>query len=439
MRILIVDSWGESALDWALRCQAYGHEVKWYIPSAPRQRFVGKGLVERVADWRDWIRWADLVFLPDNTKHLREIDTWRARGAPVVGPNVAGAAWELDRDAGMKVLSRAGIETPASAEFSDYDKAIAHVKKHPQRFVSKPSGVEGDKSLSYVSKGPGDMIFMLERWKRLNKLKGAFILQDFVPGIEFAVGGWFGPGGFIEGWEENFEEKPFMNDGIGPGTGEQGTTIRFVKKSKLAKQMLEPLVDALEKIRYVGCVDVNCIIDEKGQPWPLEHTMRPGWPSFNITMALLKGDPAAWLVDLLEGRDPHCFELDKVAVGVVMSLPDYPRDYRPIEEIAGVPLYGMTARNIDSVHPCCMMAGEAWGVVDGALVKRDCLAAAGTYVLVATGTGETVRAAKSSAYRVVKALHMPASPQYRTDIADRVRKALPELQKHGYVEGMRWD
>lgn len=438
MKILCVDAYGESALDWLLRCVESGHQVKWFFAESSRNKYIGCGLIERVKDWRPWMLWADLVFVPDNVKYVRELDAWRARGVPILGCNAAGAAWELDRDEGMRVLDRAGVECPASVEFTDYDKAIAYVKKEKRRFVSKPSGVEGDKSLSYVSKGPGDMIGMLERWQKLGKLKGAFILQDFIPGIEFAVGGWFGPGGFIEGWEENFEEKPLMSGGIGPGTGEQGTVIRFVKKSKLAKQMLEPLADELERIGYVGCVDVNCIVDDKGQAWPLEHTMRPGWPSFNITMALLKGDPAAWMVDLLEGRDPHCFDLDKIAVGVVVSLPDYPGDRRPIEEVIDFALYGVTQDNVDNIHPCMMMAGEAWGVMGDKLIKRPCLVSAGTYVLVGTGTGDTVSAAKRAAYKVVKDIHMPGSPQYRDDIGERVRKALPDLQKHGFAEDMAW-
>jgi phosphoribosylamine--glycine ligase len=57
-------------------------------------------------------------------------------------------------------------------------------------------------------------------------------------------------------------------------------------------------------------------------------------------------------------------------------------------------------------------------------------------VLVATGTGDTVRAAAQAAYGVVKKLRMPMSPMYRTDIGRRLSKALPELQKHGYATGM---
>jgi len=412
--------------------------VKWYISPSPRSQYIGKGLVERVADWQEWVRWSDLIFVPDNTKHLRALDFHRDRGARIVGPNVAGAAWELDRDEGMRVLERAGIETPVSHEFSDYDKAIQFVKREGRRFVSKPSGVEGDKSLSYCSKDAADLVYMLERWKSQGKLKSRFILQEFVPGIEFAVGGWFGPGGFIEGWEENWEHKPLMDHDVGPNTGEQGTVQRFVKRSKLAKMLLTPLEDQLEEIGYVGCIDVSAIVDEKGQPWPLEFTMRPGWPAFNIQQALQTGDPAEWMSDLLEGRDPRCFRLDEIAIGVVMSLPDYPYDKRPIDEVVGVPLYGLSDRNMSSVHPCMMQAGKAPCEVNGKVVTTPLLCSAGTYVLVATGTGDTVKAAKDAAYRVVKSLRMPASPMYRSDIGDRLKKALPELQKHGFAEGMRW-
>lgn len=164
--------------------------------------------------------------------------------------------------------------------------------------------------------------------------------------------------------------------------------------------------------------------------------MRPGWPAFNIQQALQTGDPAEWMVDILEGRDPRCFKLGEVAIGVVVSLPDYPYDRRPIDEVVGVPLYGLKNGNLEHVHPCMMMAKEAPVQMNGTVVKRRMLCSAGTYVLVATGTGDTVRSAQKAAYKVVKDLRMPASPMYRSDIGSRLKKALPELQKHGFSEGM---
>ena len=98
-----------------------------------------------------------------------------------------------------------------------------------------------------------------------------------------------------------------MNDDHGPNTGESGTVMRVVKTSKLAKIMLEPLTDLLEKVGYCGDIDVNCIIDEKGQAWPLEFTCRLGWPAFQLQTALVEGDPVQWLLDLAKGKDSQPF------------------------------------------------------------------------------------------------------------------------------------
>jgi len=51
--------------------------------------------------------------------------------------------------------------------------------------------------------------------------------------------------------------------------------------------------------------------------------MRPGWPLFQIQQALHKGDPAEWMLDLLDGKDTLKVSKD-IACGVVVSIPDYP-------------------------------------------------------------------------------------------------------------------
>jgi phosphoribosylamine--glycine ligase len=173
----------------------------------------------------------------------------------------------------METFEAHGIPVPDYREFSNFDQAIAYVKKEDRPFVSKPSG-DADKALSYVAKSPADLVYMLERWKKSSKLKPPFILQEKIDGIEMAVGGWLGPHGFNKGWLENFEFKKLCNGDLGCATGEQGTVLRYVAKSKLAKQVLAPFADTLVDAGYTGYVDVNCIIDESGQPWPLEFTMR---------------------------------------------------------------------------------------------------------------------------------------------------------------------
>ena len=438
MKILVIDTFGECALAWALRCQAAGHKVRWFI--SERKMPVGEGLVEIVKDWREHVAWADLVFTPDNLKYLRELDAWRKRDPkkPIIAPCVEGAAWETDRLLGMKVLRNAGIPILPFREFTDYDKAISYVQREGDAFVSKPCGDETDKALSYVSKSAADLVFMLERWKKLGKLKGSFILQEKVKGCEMGVGGWFGPGGFMDGWEENFEFKKLMPGDIGPNTGEMGTVMRYVRRSKLANKVLKPLGAALERIGYIGCVDVNVIIDEDGTPWPLEFTMRPGWPAFNIQQALTEGDPAEWLVGLNEGKTKAPWVYDQIAVGVVVAIPDFPYSKATKKEVVGFPIYGLDDVDAESIHLCQVMRGEAPYDMDGKIARGPALVSAGDYIMVATGVADTVHNARRKVYNTLGKISMPGSPFWRDDIGERLKEQLPVCQDHGFAEDMTY-
>jgi phosphoribosylamine--glycine ligase len=280
------------------------------------------------------------------------------------------------------------------------------------------------------------MVYMLQRWKRLGKHKAAFILQEFIAGTEMAVGGWFGPGGFSKGWCENFEFKKLMVGDMGPATGEQGTVLRYVRSSLLAKRVLAPLAAQLAAARYVGYIDVNCIIDDAGNPWPLEFTMRPGWPTFNIQQAVHDGDPAEWLLDLWNGKDAQIFKTGVLAIGVVLSIPDYPYSHLTRKEVTGVPVYGIS--DMAHIHPCEMMMGMAPQKINGTIVDTPMLVTAGDYVLVATATGADVRAAQAAVYRTLDGLSIPNSPMYRTDIGKRLKRQLPKLHTMGYATGMEF-
>jgi phosphoribosylamine--glycine ligase len=438
MRILVIDEKG-NALDWVMRCRQDGHAVKWFIRETEKTKHIGRGLAEIVRDFHPWLAWSELIVCTDNVKYLKELEAWRSRGWPIVGGSVESAAWELDRTAGMKVLKRHGISVPPYREFSNYDQAIAYVKSQGRPFVSKPCGDEPDKSLSYVAKTPADLVYMLERWKKARRHKGAFILQEKIEGCEMAVGGWFGPGGFNDGWCENWEFKKLMTGDLGVATGEQGTVLRYVKRSKLANMVLAPLANALEKMGYVGYVDVNTIIDDKGTPWPLEFTMRFGWPTFNIQQALHEGDHAEWLACLSEGRDGLRGKLsfDRVATGVVLSIPDYPYSHITRKEVIGIPVYGLPP-SMRLVSPCEMMAGEAPHDLNGKVVTQPCLVTAGDYVLVAMGLGDTVRASRASAYRRLDRIKVPNSPMWRIDIGQRLREQLPAIQRHGFATSLSY-
>ncbi|MFM9481279.1 hypothetical protein, partial [Streptomyces scabiei] len=88
------------------------------------------------------------------------------------------------------------------------------------------------------------------------------------------------------------------------------------------------MADYLGKIKYVGDCSVNCIIDDRGTPWPLEFTMRLGWPDFCIRQAVIGGDPVEWLADLVHGKDTFT-PTEQIALGVLIAHGDFPNGKDP--------------------------------------------------------------------------------------------------------------
>ena len=447
LRVLILDT-GSNALDFALRCLNAGHEVKWY--DQPRKdgsrRRAGEGLVDKITDFdalrKKWIGWGDLIWLPDNTHYLDMLDPYRRIGYPIFAGSPESAEMELDRAAGQKAMADAGIPIMVSKTFHDYDSAAAFVRKNPQFLVSKPSG-DANKALSYVAHDAADLIYMLERWKKDDKYRSdarehGFILQEKKTGCEMAVGGWYGPGGWSKWYCENWENKKLMDGDLGVATGEMGTTVRMVRKSKLAEKVLLPIGPLLEKLDYVGYVDNNCIIDDAGTPWPLEWTMRDGWPlRHNFQSLLLNDDPAQWMVDLLQGRDTLKFVDGQVSISVVMACPDFPYSKITNKDVCGIPIYDAT--DMDHIHLSEVMLGDAPMLVGDKVVTMPMYVSAGDYWLVATGTGETITGARRSAYSAIRKVHAPNSPFYRLDIGrGRMIEQLPKVQKHGYATGLEF-
>ncbi len=446
-RLLLIDP-ASNCLDMALRAQNAGWDVKWY--DAPRKdgmpRLAGKGMIEKISDFseitRKWMDWADLIYLPDNTRWLDMLEPYRLKGYPILAPSAEAAKLETDRDIGQKAMAKAGIPIMSSKAFHDYNDAIAFVKKNPEFLVSKPSG-DANKALSYVASDPADLIYMLSRWAQRDDLRSAakkdgFILQERKYGIEMAVGGWFGPGGWSKWFYENWEYKKLMDGDLGVATGEMGTLSRMTKRSKLAEQVLLPIGETLAKLGYVGYIDNNCIIDKDG-PWPMEWTMRDGWPTkHNVTAHIKNEDPIQWQLDLVNGKDTIEAIDNEVCVSILMALPDFPYSKITNKDLCGIPIRG-AEDYLGKVHLSEVMIGTAPTMVGDKVVDLPGLVTAGDYTLIVTGTGDNITAARRTAYNAIKKIKIPNNPFYRLDIgAGRMKKQLPELHRMGYAKGLEF-
>jgi len=133
----------------------------------------------------------------------------------------------MDREFGQAELKKYGINTLPHWEFDNYDQAIAFIKKNPGRYVFKPSGnvPAAGKGLLFLGQEEDgqDILALLEKNKDVWQKKApTFQLQQFVKGVEIAVGAYFNGTDFIRPINVNIEHKKLFPGDLGPMTGEMG-------------------------------------------------------------------------------------------------------------------------------------------------------------------------------------------------------------------------
>lgn len=437
MKVLIMDiEGGGTGVNLGLRAHAADHTVKYWMPTrAGRPRPYAEGMLDRPEKWEPEMDWADLIVLTGNNKYAWALNEYFGKGYPIFGANIKGAELELDRGKGQEILKRYGVKTIPYEVVSSPEEGIALIKETGKAYAMKPWGGVEDCALTYVSSAPDDGIFTLDKWKREGLFKGQLMMQEKIDGIEMGISGFFGPGGWSAALEESFEHKKFLNDDLGANTGEMGTVIRHVTRSKLFDLVLEPVTDYLHSINYVGDCSINCMIDKKGTAWPMEFTMRLGWPDFNIRQEVIQSDPVQWMKDLIDGKDTLKVS-KKIALGLVMAHGDFPHEHDGPEKWADFPIYGITNENFDHLHFQQVKEAKGFLWAAGKLTRPSMTLTAGTYVMVVTGSGYTVAMAQKAAYATAWGVKWPSNIVMRTDIGKRLEEQLPLLQKNGFAEGM---
>ena len=352
----------------------------------------------------------------------------------IFAPSVASAKLEIERSAGMQLMQSIGAELPLYETFDSLAAAEAFARKSDRTWCFKPMGDAEDKSLTYVSKDPADLVGWLQRQqKKGKKLIGTGMLQERVDRlIEIGISGWMGSEGFLEDkFQLCFEHKPLMSGDIGPSTGEMGSVTQYTTgDDKLVRDFLLPLEPALRALGHRGDTALNFMVDKQGRAWFLEFTMRLGWPCFWLQCASHRGDPVQWMADLLGGKDSLKVSYDAGAV-VVMAKPDFPYDDRPPSDAEGTPI-----RNAESVladlHLVEVLRGSGAQMKNGKVVEGPAFLTAGTYVATATALAKSVSKAREKVYKVVDQVGWP-DKIYRDDIGEKVIGALPALHGFGYA------
>jgi phosphoribosylamine--glycine ligase len=406
--------------DMYLRLAKAGHAVRVFCADDPPGERVMEGMLEHVESWQDqlgWIRQADsdgvIVF---ETVHDGAVqDQLRRDGFFVIGGSELGDRLENDRAFGQRVLSELGMRTAETWTFTDFDQAAAFIRSRPARYVFKLNGGVTSAWRNYVGQRDdgGDVIALLAGQRaRLAGIGGpdlSFVLMEHVSGVETGVGAYFDGERFLPPACLDWEHKRFFPGNLGELTGEMGTLVTYEGSERIFSATLLRLAPLLRESGYVGYINLNTIIDERGI-WPLELTCRFGYPGFAILDALQPQGWAALFRALRDRRPTRLPTAPGFAVGVVLTVPPFPYRQGYAEISRGIPISfdpAMRPEQLDRLHFAEVALASGQLVTSGSV----------GYVMVATGVGPTVHAAQDEAYAVARGVMLP-NVRYRNDIGD---------------------
>jgi phosphoribosylamine--glycine ligase len=384
----------------------------------------GHGLVPDLA----WVAETRGLVVFESTGSGTRQDELRRSGRRVVGGSALGDRLELDRAFGQKAFRDAGLSIAPSYEVSGWDEAIAFVERRPARYVLKFSGAGFASTRTYVGvmDDGRDLLASLRTQKRLWMLDQTpeMVLMEHVTGIEVGVGAYFNGRRFLRPANLDWEHKRFFPGDLGELTGEMGTVVTYRGAEPLFDATLARLEHLFREAHHVGYVNLNLMVNEKGV-FPLELTCRFGYPGFAILSALQTEPWSALLARLAAGDDGDLATRGGYAVGIVITVPPfpYPDGYARLSKGAPITFYPLDDFDRASLH-----YGEV-AQVGGELVTAGQIG----YVMVVTGAGDDLDAARREALTRVRKVVVP-NMRYRNDIGERLaREDLGRLKQLGWL------
>lgn len=439
MRVVVVLSEDGDALDLACRLRQEGNEVRIAIQDKEYSS-VGNGFgLKRVRNWRDELSWVgkDGLIIFDQSGFGKDQDELREKGYSVFGGSEGGDRLEFERANAQEIFARCGMKTVPSLHFSSVDDAGAFVKGHWDRWVVKQNG-HADKCFSYDGKLDDcrDVVNLLENYKKYNRDECYSIdLQQRVEGVELAATRYFNGTDWVGPIMMNMEHKELFPGGLGPRTDEMGTLMWFDddENNKLFLETLSKITSYLREIKFRGCFDINCIVNEQGAV-PLEATPRFGYPTIHVETALMLSPWGEFLKAVADGGQYEPKWRKGFGIVFLLAVPPFPyqavnNKYNP----HGLRIYfreNPSAQEWPHLHFSEVSKRHSKDNPD------ECeyvVSGSRGYVMCISGFGKTVRKARENAHALAKKVFVPKM-FYRNDIGLKfIEKDRALLEKWGYI------
>jgi phosphoribosylamine--glycine ligase len=218
------------------------------------------------------------------------------------------------------------------------------------------------------------------------------------------------------------EKKRFMEGDKGPNTGCMGNVVWATNGDKLTATVLEPLEPLLERVGYVGPLDINCMVTQDAAYF-LEFTARFGYDAIQAWNELLKLPLFDYLykVATKQADEVPVFQ-DSYSIAVRLSVPPYPSE-KGAEQWTGVQVLDVPKEASKHTWLADVMRKDNTDVVAGVDGVLGCV----------TARGSSVRECRRRAYRTINNIVIHPDVQYRSDIGADAEENIVRLKEWGWL------
>lgn len=269
------------------------------------------------------------------------VDAFRAAGLKIFGPTKAAAEIEASKDFAKRLMVKYDVPTAAYATFSDFEEAMAYVRKGTLPTVLKYDGLAAGKGVVIATTMDEAEATLRDMLLDTKFGEGRVVIEEFLTGEEFSLM-CFVAGNKICPMPVAQDHKRAYDNDEGPNTGGMGayTELPFITEEDHAYAMeniMQRVADAMvaEETPFTGVLYGGLMKTPQGIK-VIEFNARFGDPETEVVLPRLKSDAIDVFMAVANNEQPVAEWSDEATLGIVLASKGYPGDYQKGFVIEGV-------------------------------------------------------------------------------------------------------
>lgn len=345
---------------------------------------------------------------PEAALAVGVVDRFKEAGLKIFGPTKAATEIEASKDFAKRLMKKYGVPTADYATFTDFEAAMAYVRKGTLPTVLKYDGLAAGKGVVIAQTMEEAEATLRDMLLDTKFGEGRVVIEEFLTGEEFSLM-CFVAGDKICPMPVAQDHKRAYDNDEGPNTGGMGayTELPFITEedhSFAMTNIMQRVADAMvQEGRAFSGVLYGGLIKTPDGIKVIEFNARFGDPETEVVLPRLKSDAVDVFMAVANGEQPVAEWSDKATLGIVLASKGYPGSYDK----------GAVIRGLDCVESKVYHMGTA--LKDGEYVT------AGGRVMIVVAEADSLVEAQQKARADVRKIECD-NLFYRSDIGAKAFK-----------------